>query len=293
MSDSVQFRWLGVAGIELAVNDRVLAVDPFFTRPPFRRMWFGRAHPNRSLIAEKIQRCHFILVTHPHWDHIMDVPDVARNTGATVFGSPNACQLASALGVPDKQIHPIALGDTLSLDEFEIEVLPAQHLKTPIDGLINGPLRRDLRPPLRLFDYRMDACFSFRIRAGAYRVLHGEHPVPADILLAAPLQPRTHFESLLRDVRPHVIIPIHWDDLFRPLSKPIRPMLKPPVWAIPPLQRMEPTEFKKMIEGTAAKTKVFIPEIFRSYSLDDVLRACQAMKQTNHPTNQLTNQPSN
>ena len=36
-----EMRWLGVAGIELRVNKQILVIDPFVTRPPFRRMWFG------------------------------------------------------------------------------------------------------------------------------------------------------------------------------------------------------------------------------------------------------------
>ena len=271
MALPIWFRWLGVAGIELRANDQILVIDPFFTRPPIWRMWFGRVHPNRSLIAKKIQRCHFVLVTHAHWDHVMDVPEVVRHTGATAFGSPNACQLLVALGVPEEQIHKIEGGDKLLLGEFEVEVLPAEHRKTPIDRFINGPLPANLLPPLRLRDYRMDHCFSFLVHISEYRLLCGEQPVPADVLFAVPLNTLPYYESLLRHVQPQAIIPIHWDDPFRPLSKPVRPMFKLPAWAIPPLQRMDPSEFKQEIEEIAPETTVLIPEMFRTYTLSHLM----------------------
>jgi len=33
MDQAVWFRWLGVAGIEVRVNEQILAIDPFLTRP--------------------------------------------------------------------------------------------------------------------------------------------------------------------------------------------------------------------------------------------------------------------
>ena len=51
---SVWFRWLGVGGVEQLADGVFLAVDPFFTRPPFSRLGFGRVSPNRRLVAEKM-----------------------------------------------------------------------------------------------------------------------------------------------------------------------------------------------------------------------------------------------
>ncbi|MHB8280669.1 MAG: hypothetical protein ACYDIA_23950 [Candidatus Humimicrobiaceae bacterium] len=35
MDQSIFLKWLGVAGIELKVNEHVLIIDPYFTRIPF------------------------------------------------------------------------------------------------------------------------------------------------------------------------------------------------------------------------------------------------------------------
>ncbi|OGN98724.1 MAG: hypothetical protein A2Z71_06640 [Chloroflexi bacterium RBG_13_50_21] len=114
---SLAFRWLGVAGVELRVDGQRLAVDPFFTRPSLMGL-INPVRPNAQLVAEKLPACEFVLVTHSHWDHIMDVPDVLRHTQATAIGSVNTCQLLRVLGVDDLQLKETQAGDKLSLGAF-------------------------------------------------------------------------------------------------------------------------------------------------------------------------------
>lgn len=83
---SVFFKWPGVAGIELKVEDSILIVDPYFTRAPFYKMWAGRIAPDRELTGKYIKNCDFVLVTHSHIDHLMDVPDVIRKHHCSVYG---------------------------------------------------------------------------------------------------------------------------------------------------------------------------------------------------------------
>ncbi len=272
---SVRLRWLGVAGIELTAHDRILAIDPFFTRPPFWRMAIGRVRPDRALIARHLPRCDWILVTHAHWDHLMDVPDLARRTAATVWGSPNACALLAACGLPQAQIRPIHGGERLVLGDWTVDVLPGEHMRAP--GFAPGPLPADLRPPLRLRDYRMDLCFSFALQIGRLRLLdwHSntlDWAVLADVLFLGPDQPLPYYRQLLRAVRPRLVIPVHWDDLFCPLSRPIHPVLAPPRWAWPPVRRMDLPRFRQEVEQMARdqgmpETEVWIPERFRPYDL--------------------------
>ncbi len=270
MRDPIRFRWLGVAGIEVQVRDEILIIDPCLTRPAMRQVWFGRVHPDQELIAQQIQRCDYVLVTHAHWDHVMDVPDVVRNTGAVALGSPNTCQLLAACGVPKDQICEIVSRDQVRLGSFSVEILSAEHLKLP--GFAPGSLPDKLEPPLRLRNYRMDTCLSFLIEVDDLRLLDwssiGQEPTPAaDVLFVRLYEKQATYQALLHAVQPRLVIPVHWDDLFRPASKPTRPCFKPPSWTFPPLQRMDPARFKSTIEGMKPDVGVLIPEIFRVYSI--------------------------
>lgn len=267
-------RWLGVAGLELRLEDQVLAVDPFFTRPPLWRMWPGRVESDHEMVADKMERCSFVLVSHAHWDHAMDVPDVAINTGAVVLGSAHTCRLMAACAVPQQNIRRITAGDRLQLGSFRVEVLPARHMRTP--GFGPGRLPARLRPPLRLRDWRMDGCFSFRIEAGGLGLLdwRGVQPGPApraDVLFVSCAQERAYYESLLDAVRPRLVVPSHWDDFLRPLTRPIRPSFNPPRWAWPPLRRVSLDRFRRMIESIAPAPRVYVPGVFQPWTPADLL----------------------
>lgn len=270
----MRFRWLGTAGIELKVRDHILVIDPYLTRFALRRVWFGRVHPAKELIRAQIQECDHVLVTHAHFDHIMDVPDVVRCTNATALGSANSCRLLEACGVLHDQIQELGAGDKLVLADLTIEARQALHLRTP--GFAPGPLAPDLEPPLRARDYRMDKCFSFLISANGCRVLtdpgmRPEDAVAADLLFVHTTRKPAYYRSLLEIVRPRVVIPLHWDDFFHPLSKPMRPGWRPPERRFPPLRRVDLAAFRQMIRQMAPKTRVFEPEVLRTYNLAECL----------------------
>jgi hypothetical protein len=79
-------------------------------------------------------------------------------------------------------------------------------------------------------------------------------------------------ESLLRHMHPKIIIPNHWDDIWSPLSTPIRPMIRPPTWSFPPIKRIDLAQFKQTVEQIDPAIQVFIPEMFVSYDLCEKVR---------------------
>ncbi len=273
---SLEMRWLGVAGIELRANEQILVIDPFVTRPPFRRMWWGRVRSDSDLAAATVPNGDFVLVTHAHWDHVMDVPAVIEQTKAIAYGSPNTCQLLAILGVPEEYLYEIKVGDQLTLGTFEVAIFPAEHGLVMGRPFATGSLARNLRPPLRMRDYRMDVCFSFLIEVGGLRFLDWSseqiHLAPlADVLFVKPFREQAYYEALLGVVQPGVVIPIHWDDFMRPLTQPLRPMLKPPRMAFPPFARVDLTAFSQLIKRITPQTQMFLPEIFHIYELSEFL----------------------
>lgn len=277
-SPVVLFRWLGVAGLELTFGEETLLVDPFFTRPPFWRLWFGRVEPNHVLIASQKPRCDYILVSHAHFDHLMDVPDIAHITGAHVYGSSNTCELLRLCNLPTHQVHEVHTGDHLSLGSFRVDILPARHGWAP--GYNSGQVRKGLRPPLRLRDYVLGEYHSFLIQLPGLRLLNWcgieLKSVPqADVLFTLPTSYQCFLEALLSAVQPRLVIPVHWDDLFRPLTKPIRPTFELPRRAWPPIRRIHLQRFRDRTEGLAPGVRVFIPQLLATYDLSKLILAVQ------------------
>jgi len=268
MPDKLCFRWLGAGGVELAYGGETLLVDPFFTRPPIHKL-LCRIQPDCALIGTHITRADYLLITHSHYDHLMDAPEALRLTGARAYGSANACALLRILEVPDGQVDTIQTGQQLNLGAFQVEVLPGAHIWLPVNLLVNGALAPGLKPPLRPVDYRMDACFSFRIQAGGTSLLLGKHPIAADVLLTYADSSRAHYQRLLAAVKPRLFIPIHWDDFFQPLTRPLRPILRSPWPAL--MQRLELHAFQPMVAEMSPQTRVLVPEIFTRYEISKVI----------------------
>jgi L-ascorbate metabolism protein UlaG (beta-lactamase superfamily) len=263
------FRWLGAAGIELRVGDNVLAIDPFFTRPPLWRIFFARVSPEVNWLAQHLPPPDHVLITHSHYDHVLDAAAVLRYSRAQSYGSLNACRLMVVMGAPEENVHEINAGDHLDLGPFSVDVQPLVHRRTPIDRWINGDLPKVLKAPLRLLDYRMDVCFGFRIEVDRRVLLVGDLPLEADILFTVPMNTLDHYEWLLDQVKPKLVVPIHWDDFFRPLNKRILPMLKAPKLTWPPLERVNLGDFKHEIESLSKHHRLLVPKIFETYQLED------------------------
>jgi hypothetical protein len=229
MEPTLSFRWLGVQGIELRCGEQSLAIDPFFTRPPLRAfLLLSHVTPDEEQARQMLPACNFILITHSHYDHVMDVPGLALHTRAKVFGSPNTGRILSIYGVPPDQYQVVKAGQRLSLGPFEVEVLAGLHVRLPVDRLINGAVNPRLRPPLRLVDYRMDYPLGYSIEVQGVRILFcpGE-PRPADILFTGVDWKPDFYYDLLADCKPALFVPLHWDDFFRPIAEPARELKRP------------------------------------------------------------------
>jgi len=270
MTSRLSFRWLGIAGIELSYHNQVLLIDPCLTRIPFWRLWYGKLHSDHSLVAQVIPHADHILITHSHYDHLLDAPGLAITHGAGIYGSPNTCALSKLSGVPSVQIHPVQSGVTLDLGCFSVKVIPANHRRIPF--FLPGSLSPHLRSPFTARQYRLDLCFSFRISVDGFSLLVNAgsppHLIPAaDVLFLHPFYSNTHYRQLLEAVRPRVAIPVHWDDLWRPLSQPPQPSFQPPDLAFPPLRRVNLALFQQALLRLDPTLQVLLPERLKEYNL--------------------------
>lgn len=272
----IELRYLGTAGWYLRTAGQGLLLDPFFTRLPMWRAVAGRARPARQIIETRTPPADWIFVTHAHYDHIMDVPDAAAFTGADVYASQQSCDLLRILGMPGSQVHVIRDGEQIICGPYTVEVHVSRH--RTIFGRIpyQGRLRRGLVPPLRARDYRIDVQYSLRIGVGGVTILvtsgvDDEPAVRSDVLIVGADAGQARLNPILKGVQPRLVLPNHWDDMFRPLSKPVRPMRVPPQGIIPSLKRIDLAAFTAQVRQAWPAARVLLPDLFTPYRLAEWL----------------------
>jgi L-ascorbate metabolism protein UlaG (beta-lactamase superfamily) len=275
---ALMVRWLGVAGLEFGFDGHVLLVDPYLTRIPFRRLWVGRVSPAHELLAQHFGHVDDILITHAHFDHLMDVPEIAMRSNARVAASRNGCRLLLAAGLPGAQIHELNAGDRLALGPFHVEVHTAQHGRAP--GFTAGDLPAHLHAPVRARDYRMDVDFSFLIHVAGMRILtdpgeRWQDAVPAEVLFISAARPRAYYEQVLQRVQPRLVLPLHWDNLFRPLDAPLRPYYGLPHRTWPPIQHIHLPSFAQTVTDIWPAAQVMVPEPLKPFNMPEAVPAAR------------------
>jgi hypothetical protein len=148
-SNQVVLKYLGTAGWEITDGTTVVLIDPYLSRingpaPPgggsghsmagdSRRAygWNDAASPDVAAIDSHIQRADFILVTHTHYDHVLDVPHIAHKTGAAVVGTESTENVMRAYGLPEEQLLTVRGGEDYQFSSFSLKVIPSIH--SPLD----------------------------------------------------------------------------------------------------------------------------------------------------------------
>ncbi|HSG49760.1 MAG TPA: Atu1372/SO_1960 family protein [Longimicrobiales bacterium] len=238
--EPLELTYFGAAGWRITDGEVVVLVDPW----PSRLKYGGGGHPDdarpdfartdaawadTALIDALIPEADFILVQHGHFDHLGDVPYIARKTGAQVVGTETVTSILRAYGIPEDQLYPVQGGEDYQFDGFSVRVVPGLH--SALDDRHYHDSRRytpetPLEAPLRIEQFIEGGALSFLVRLGGRTVLtmgsmnfierefEGLEP---DILLAGINGSRLGLYDYDRRLLtstgfPPVVLPTHWDN---------------------------------------------------------------------------------
>jgi L-ascorbate metabolism protein UlaG (beta-lactamase superfamily) len=243
----LSLRWLGVAGVSITDGDAVLLHDPFFSRHGLMRILFDYYEPNVPLLerllapgspAPELASADWILVGHAHYDHLGDVPFLATRSGALLAGSQTALNLAQGYGLPAERTRRVVPGDVFDAGPFEVRVVEGRHAKLALGQVpFAGEVSTPPRGPVHAFSFKLGDARHYLVthRPSGLRVFTsssaGRHlpalealaaeGVRVDVLLAAATgRDAAYAGDLVRTLRPRVVVPWHFDDLFTRADAP-------------------------------------------------------------------------
>lgn len=231
-----------------------ILVDGFVTRPSVRKVIFTRLSTDKELVTslvreERIDRLGAMFVTHSHYDHALDVVEIikaaelrkADRKPVMLYGSASTREIARGGGLAEGQIGLFKPGTTMTAGEFKVDVFISKHSPpTPAFRDIGAVIERPLRQPVFFDEYREGGTYDVLITHGKHTILvkaganyiegmlDGIH---ADVLFLGIGQLGVQccdFQSGLyvhtvRALHPDLVIPIHWDNFFKPLSRHLPP----------------------------------------------------------------------
>ena len=238
----VQITYLGTNGYLLRSRDTSIVIDPFFSRIPLSRVALNAPYtPSNALIEEYSQKAQFPthidawLVTHSHFDHLIDVPPLQQQFGGKIITSPTGkflCQ-AAAPEIAASKIIAALPGNHYRVGKASIHVLPSIHDRVlgsiPIPGLISEALPT---PPIRPRDWKVGTPLAFLIEIAGKKIyidsggLPGHapssHKVDLAILGVAVGDGQRRFTEAVQALNPRYTLPSHQDNFFTPLKHGFR-----------------------------------------------------------------------
>jgi L-ascorbate metabolism protein UlaG (beta-lactamase superfamily) len=236
----VRVRWLGTAGFEIEHDGHVVLVDPYVTRASIARCLLAPLRPDLEAVRRHAPRADAIVAGHTHFDHVLDVPAIARATGARVFGSRSAAALCAASGVPAERVEVVerdAGGEPIEAEvgPFRLRFIPSAHSALVLGRVpLPGEISDCSDVPMRVEAYRCGAVFGVEIRVAGRTIYHlgSAEILDADVrvanvdLLLMCVAGWTTSRDLpgrvCRSVAPGAVLLSHWDDFLRPMDRGAR-----------------------------------------------------------------------
>lgn len=120
----MKITFYGHASLGIEVSGKHIIVDPFIT-----------ANDKASHIDINSLKADYILLTHAHQDHILDVEEIAKRTDAVIISN---YELASYFGKKGFKYHPMNHGGSRKFDFGKLKYVHAVHSSSFPDGSYGG-----------------------------------------------------------------------------------------------------------------------------------------------------------
>lgn len=243
LNGQVNLKYLGTAGWKINDDKVTVLIDPYISR-----VKLGAGHPDdtrktvlrsdyyesdSNLIDSLIDRVDFILVHHSHFDHLADVPYIAKKTGAKVIGTETTINILKAYDIPNEQLYPVKGGEDYQFENFSVRVIPSIHSALNDKHYIDSrEYKKPPKAPLKVSDFIEGGSLMFLARFDSHKILtmgsmnfveRELYGIKPDILLAGVNQSQLglyNYNQRLINVtnKPKYIIPTHWDNFRLPYS---------------------------------------------------------------------------
>lgn len=284
--DEIRLTYLGQAGYEITDGKTVVLVDPVISMMKLRRDTTPTnlnvaneinsiLSPDTEAIDAKIKRADYILISHGHYDHLLDAPYISNKTGAVIVGHETTANIARAYDVPHNKLLIVRGGEDFEFGAFSLRVIPSLHTAVlhkfyysdPVGSKIGGYAPQGLRAPLHGLDFAEGGDLMYLLRMAGHQVLimgsmnYIEREVEGlrpDIAIVGALPNRNEIYDytgrLMRALgHPATVLPTHW--LY----------CGAPAWQESMTKNAQ--EFAQEVKAASPESRVIIPNCFEPIAI--------------------------
>lgn len=246
---AVTVRFSGTSTLLFSDGDSQWLVDGWFSRPGPLRLAFGKIEPDlaaieHGLAANQIRQLQAVLPVHSHFDHAMDSPEVAQQTGAILMGSESTANIGRGWGLPEDKIEVLQDRVPVNIGAFRITPIESRHFQFPDAeirerALGNPEITQPVIPPVNMFDYRLGKAYVFHVAhpSGSFVIVGSAgfeegalQDLEAEVIFLGlgglgsqtPEYRQAYWRETVEAVHARRVIPIHYDSLTAPISGPFR-----------------------------------------------------------------------
>jgi L-ascorbate metabolism protein UlaG (beta-lactamase superfamily) len=231
----MKLRWLLTAAFEILTENFKILIDPWISRPP-------NAPWQLKTKIKDIQNFDAIFLSHGHFDHSLDVPEIVKNTETKVYCSKQIRKVfIKEFNMEEENLIELSPGQIIEFEpDLKVTIIRSQHIQFDDFAQSRGALLRNANfdaATKQMFaeigKYVMGDVFGFLMEfSHGKKLIHfgsgGYHkgeieklPQEIDIFLA-PVAGREDADIVIAQMAniftPKMIIPHHYDDFFPPLT---------------------------------------------------------------------------
>lgn len=245
----VSITFFGVSTLLLDDGKTRLLIDGFFSRPSFLSSAFSRLRTKEKVVDRILKKYNInkvdgIFVAHSHHDHALDIAYVTNKLKSKLYGSSSTYCIGYGGGLKENQMSIFKPFDEFCIGEFSVCVIPSKHAVIPKILNIGGLITKPLKQPKYILKYKEGCSYDFYIthkKQSIYIKPSANYvedsisiKLKADVLFLgvsnisklSNCDKEKFYSNTVGKITPKCVIPIHWDNFFKPFSENLKMMPK-------------------------------------------------------------------
>lgn len=252
----MRIKWYGTASLLIEGGNSRVLIDPYLRR-------LNKKLP--PVPIDEATTADAIFITHPHFDHFVDVKAFIKGNVKRVYVSENGICIARKMGISSSLMAPVGAGEEVTVGDITVRTYQSRHCKydaATVLGIAFNPLTyvhfRKLATLLKgRRNYKItDDIYALEVSCGGKTIMvlgsagmdgTTVYPAGAD-LLVFPYQGRTrmhkHMLPFLNTFCPKAVMCDHFDNAFPPFTHKISTKKFPAAVKenFPPIKAFVPVE---------------------------------------------------